>query len=90
MTAFQTLLDQLVQSNASVRLEIVLQIMQNNRGGVRRKLETMLNNKLSERKPSFFMCLITLITSAVLPPYCTIGETIKTFSGSSWDPLPCA
>lgn len=57
MLAFQTMLEKLVQSNAAVmddgRIDIVLQIVRNNRGGVRRKLETLLNDEVLRKKARF-------------------------------------
>lgn len=65
MTVFQSVLDQLVQSNAAVMinegLEIIAQVVHNNRGGERRM------RKLSERMLDFCMCLSTPETSSVSP-----------------------
>lgn len=57
MSVFQSVLDQLIQSNAAVmdndRLEIVLQIVQDNSSSVRRKMETLLYGEIVRKKSRF-------------------------------------
>lgn len=57
MAAFQKVLEKLLQSNTAVMdcdgIDIVLQIVRNNRGGVQRKLEMMLDAEVLKKQAGF-------------------------------------
>ena len=60
MAAFQSLVDQLVQSNAAIMedggLELVVQVVHNHRGGAKRKLENTLDCEiLSKKAPHLYV-----------------------------------
>lgn len=81
MMVFQSVFDRLVQSNAAVMdkvgLEIIVQVVCNNRGGgVRRKLETMLNEEIVRKESCFLdvphnsdiqLCFAVSLTSLIDP-----------------------
>nr|XP_061780265.1 uncharacterized protein LOC133571794 [Nerophis lumbriciformis] len=57
MNAFQNVLDLLVQSNAEImnddEIQVVVQVIHNPRGGVRRKAETLLEHELYKKKARY-------------------------------------
>lgn len=59
MTAFYELIDRIMQSNASIMaeegLDGIVPTIHNPRGGVRRKLQTVLDDKILVKKPDICM-----------------------------------
>lgn len=71
MTAFQSLVDRLVQSYASVMadrdLELVMQVIFNCRGGAKRKLGKTLEDELLVKKACHLYVTLTGTINFVLP-----------------------